>query len=145
MNILEMILNSNLREKVKFFLYKRKYKSRRELMQFPRTTKTNDELQDGINYYFGDFNPELETKLLIHGWHSNEESDTVQNIKNNYLSRKNLNIVTVDYRDIAANDFYYYPAFQIREVGKYIAELIDYLVVSTDWSPFNQTYFLVFI
>ncbi|XP_059610015.1 lipase member I-like [Phlebotomus argentipes] len=93
---------------------------------------SNNNLQNDID--LGNFNPQLQTKLLVHGWRSNEESDTVQNIKNNYLSKRNLNIVTVDYRDIAANNFYFTPAFQIREVGKYIAELIDYLVIAKNAS-----------
>uniref|UniRef100_A0A1B0CUS8 Lipase domain-containing protein n=2 Tax=Lutzomyia longipalpis TaxID=7200 RepID=A0A1B0CUS8_LUTLO len=102
------------------------HRNKGELLKIPKQTPRSDKFLKEI--YFADFNPRLQTKLLVHGWRSNEESDTVQNIKNNYLSRKNLNIISVDYRDIAANNFYFTPVFQIREVGKYIAELIDYLV-----------------
>ncbi|XP_055696443.1 endothelial lipase-like isoform X2 [Lutzomyia longipalpis] len=104
----------------------RNHRNKGELLKIPKQTPRSDKFLKEI--YFADFNPRLQTKLLVHGWRSNEESDTVQNIKNNYLSRKNLNIISVDYRDIAANNFYFTPVFQIREVGKYIAELIDYLV-----------------
>ncbi|GAB0095669.1 inactive pancreatic lipase-related protein 1 [Sergentomyia squamirostris] len=125
-NILESILNFNLREKVNFFLYRRKNRNKAHPILFPKERSDNQSAYENLD--LSPFNPELQTKLLVHGWRSNEESDTVQNIKNNYLSKKNVNIITVDYRDIAANNFYFAPAFQIRQVGKYIAELIDYLV-----------------
>lgn len=34
----------------------------------------------------------------------------------------------IDWRELAANNFYFTPARQTRDVGKYIAEMIDYMV-----------------
>lgn len=34
----------------------------------------------------------------------------------------------VDWKELASNNFYMVPARQTREVGEYVAEMIDYLV-----------------
>lgn len=74
------------------------------------------------------FDPELETKFLIHGWKSNKLTDTIQSIKDNYLKVDDMNVIAVDWSELAANIFYFTPVAQTREVGEAIAEMIDHLV-----------------
>ncbi|XP_055319678.1 pancreatic triacylglycerol lipase-like isoform X2 [Sitodiplosis mosellana] len=73
------------------------------------------------------FNKDVPTYIVAHGWKSSTSSDTVQNIKDNYLKTRYCNVIAVDWTELASNNFYFTPARQTREVGKYIAEMIDFL------------------
>lgn len=41
----------------------------------------------------GTFKSELPTYIVVHGWKSSTRSDTVQNIKDNYLATKECNVI----------------------------------------------------
>lgn len=43
--------------------------------------------------FYREFQPQLDTKIVIHGWLSNTNSNTVQNIKNEYLRYKKYNVI----------------------------------------------------
>lgn len=115
-----------------------------------RRRRGGDSLEE-FNYYY---NPDLPTKILIHGWKSSTQTDTIRNIKNGYLAKNDCNVIgrwkwnisftlstvnwflfqlnerwrtAVDWSALASNNFYPVPARQTREVGRYTAELIDYL------------------
>lgn len=60
-----------------------------------RETKTIN-LQDEEEFY-REFQPELDTKIVIHGWLSNTNSNTVQNIKDQYLRFKKYNVIGKDF------------------------------------------------
>ncbi|KAG4068150.1 hypothetical protein HA402_001575 [Bradysia odoriphaga] len=74
------------------------------------------------------YDPNKETKIIIHGWRSNTNSDTVQNIKDAYLQKYDVNVIAVDWASVASNFYYFQPATQTRDVGRYVSELIYYLV-----------------
>lgn len=39
------------------------------------------------------FDKDLQTYVVVHGWKSSSNSDTVQDIKDNYLKTKNCNVI----------------------------------------------------
>lgn len=39
------------------------------------------------------YKPNKETKIIIHGWRSSTNSDTVQNIKDSYLQKYDINVI----------------------------------------------------
>lgn len=39
------------------------------------------------------FDKELQTYVVVHGWKSGTDSDTVQNIKDNYLLSRDCNVI----------------------------------------------------
>lgn len=39
------------------------------------------------------YDPDKETKIIIHGWRSSTNSDTVQNIKDSYLQKFDVNVI----------------------------------------------------
>lgn len=45
----------------------------------------------------------------------------------NHAATQNATNSAVDWNELAKNNFYITPARQTREVGKYVAELIDYM------------------
>lgn len=75
------------------------------------------------------FDSNLETKFIIHGWRSSSSSETVQDIKNEYLAIGDYNIFAVNWQELAANLYYFTPARQTEQVGGLVAALIDKLIV----------------
>lgn len=57
----------------------------------------------------------------------------------NIYSKNEYLFAAVDWKELASNNFYMVPARQTREVGQYVAEMIDYLVQkqNADLSKFH--------
>lgn len=49
----------------------------------------------------------------------------LQNIKNSFLREFDLNVITVDWSELAKNIVYPYAAFSTRYVGKRVAHLLN--------------------
>lgn len=111
------ITKQDLRKMVSFQLYRQH--SQREPKQITYNTH-----YDSI----ADFNPKINVKFIIHGWKSNSNTEAILNIKNAYLSTGDFNIFTVNWEEIAKNNYYFSSAEQTKDVGGAIAEMIDELV-----------------
>ncbi|XP_055839590.1 pancreatic triacylglycerol lipase [Episyrphus balteatus] len=81
------------------------------------------------------FNPELETKILVHGWKSSSQSNSIQSIKNGYRRKGSYNIFAINWRDQADSIYYLEPARYTVQVGRAIAKLINLLVEEKDADP----------
>lgn len=49
-----------------------------------------------LEEFIGTFQPDQPTFIVVHGWKSSTQSDTVQNIKNNYLSTQECNVIGME-------------------------------------------------
>lgn len=116
-NQISRITKQDLRKMVSFQLYRQH--NQREPKQISYDTH-----YDSI----ADFNPKLNVKFIIHGWKSNSNTEAIINIKNAYLSTGDFNIFTVNWEEIAKNNYYFSSAEQTKYVGGAIAEMIDELV-----------------
>ncbi|KAK7590573.1 hypothetical protein V9T40_002186 [Parthenolecanium corni] len=67
-------------------------------------------------------------KVITHGWLSSDESGAVEGIKEAYLQKQDVNIITVDWSESASWKVYPLPAYMTQQVGAIIARLIDHLV-----------------
>lgn len=56
-------------------------------MQINRRRKREMEEFNGV------YNADVPTYIVVHGWKSSTQSDTVQNIKDNYLATKECNVI----------------------------------------------------
>lgn len=65
---------------------------------------------------------------MVHGWLSSEKAISSQVIKNNFLEAKDCNVILVDWKTIAGNLIYPIPMMETGNVGRHIAEFVDYLV-----------------
>ncbi|XP_037957830.1 pancreatic triacylglycerol lipase [Teleopsis dalmanni] len=74
------------------------------------------------------FNPELDTKILVHGWKSSTQSNSIQSIRGAYTMRGKVNVFAINWRDQADNIYYLRPARYTVQVGRAVAKLIDLLV-----------------
>ncbi|XP_017848914.1 pancreatic lipase-related protein 2 [Drosophila busckii] len=81
------------------------------------------------------FNPELDTKILVHGWKSSTMSNSIQSIRGAYLMRGQVNVFAINWRDQADNIYYLTPARYTVQVGRAVAKLIDLLVEEKDADP----------
>lgn len=103
--------------KIKFQLYRRSSQRKPRHIDF----YPSDEL---LKHF--DFN--LDVKILIHGWKSSNLSPTIEKIKNSYFLIRDLNILTVNWEELAENTFYLTVASQTKHVGKIVAEFINELI-----------------
>lgn len=69
-----------------------------------------------------------ETKLIVHGWMASGKSDMCLLIKDEYLKFNDYNVIIVDWSAIARNMLYPIPMYNTKNVGKYIAKFIDFLI-----------------
>lgn len=60
------------------------------------------------------FNPALETKVLIHGWMSGGNSSFAVDIRNSYLESRDCNVIVVDWAPLSSNLFYPIPMQDTR-------------------------------
>lgn len=53
----------------------------------------NNRKKRSLNDFAESLNNDLPTYIIVHGWKSATSSDTVQNIKNNYLKTRDCNVI----------------------------------------------------
>lgn len=94
---------------VKFFLYTRTV-SQLEL--------TRNNLED-ITY-----DNTKETVFLVHGWRDRLSDEMPQVVKNAYLTSREINVIIVDWNEIAARN-YFSAKYATRRVGAIIANFIQ--------------------
>ncbi|KAI4500537.1 hypothetical protein M0802_004499 [Mischocyttarus mexicanus] len=66
------------------------------------------------------------TKMLIHGWTDSTNTYWLQEIKQNYLRVGNYNVISVNWFPASLKE-YWIAAKLTRQVGKYIAEMLNFL------------------
>ncbi|KAI8125506.1 Inactive pancreatic lipase-related protein 1 [Lucilia cuprina] len=104
------------------------------------------------------FNPKLDTKILVHGWKSSTQSNSIQSIRGAYMQKGHINvfgriskcsenflkiyifeifqtILAINWRDQADNIYYLRPARYTVQVGRAVAKLIDLLVEEKGADP----------
>lgn len=100
-------------EEVEFLLYNNMH---------PSGVKPNEKNFEHIN-----FNSSKETVFLIHGWKTDCFSPMPQTIKDAYLETRDINVIVVDWKDLAESE-YYLAKWCVRRVGKRISEFIQNMV-----------------
>ncbi|XP_017484001.1 PREDICTED: lipase member I-like [Rhagoletis zephyria] len=75
-----------------------------------------------------EFKPELDTKMLVHGWKASTQSRSIQLIRDAYNRRGNMNVFAINWRDQAESIYYLKPARYSIHVGRAVSRLIDLLV-----------------
>ncbi|XP_055386258.1 endothelial lipase-like [Condylostylus longicornis] len=96
---------------------------------------TSNNPSDGELIYMGDkdqfrnsnFNPNHPTRFIIHGWMSSVNSTMNILIRDAYLKHGKHNIIVIDWSSAAINLNYVAARFKVENVGKQVAELIDFL------------------
>ncbi|XP_053971420.1 lipase member H-like isoform X1 [Hylaeus volcanicus] len=79
-----------------------------------------------------DIEADKDSILYVHGFMEGTESDNVQIIVKAYLEKGDVNIILVDWGDIAIDLNYVYVASQVPMVGKVVAESLEKLAETID-------------
>ncbi|XP_011173570.2 pancreatic triacylglycerol lipase [Solenopsis invicta] len=102
---------------------------------------TNDNKEQSVSLRVGDatqlkdspFNPAWPTKIIIHGWMENGNSFWLHDVRRNYLSVGDYNVIYVDWFAGSAKE--YLTTVQLtRKVGEYVAAFIEFLGLETQVS-----------
>ncbi|XP_012252604.2 pancreatic lipase-related protein 2-like [Athalia rosae] len=72
------------------------------------------------------FDPELSTKILVHGWTDNVDNRWYKTIRNNYLNTGNYNVIFVDWSSAAGRE-YFVSAKSTRPVGEHLGKFLSFL------------------
>lgn len=75
------------------------------------------------------FNSSLETVFLVHGWRSNPSTSTFHRIKDAYLKTRHINVILVDWGEIASNE-YLSAKLSVIRVAKAIVKIIRKMMKS---------------
>ncbi|KAK6636515.1 hypothetical protein RUM43_010177 [Polyplax serrata] len=106
--------NENISKSVKFYFYTKDSRDGVEI--------TPEDLKEI------EFDSSRPTKIITHGWMASSKSSAVADIRDAYLDHQDVNVIGVDWSDIANNFWYPTPASKTDDVGKYLGNLIDELV-----------------
>ncbi|XP_032689477.1 pancreatic triacylglycerol lipase-like [Odontomachus brunneus] len=79
------------------------------------------------------FNPDWPTKIIIHGWIENGDAFWYHDIRRNYLSIGDYNIICVNWFP-GANKEYLTSVRLTRQVGEYVAAFLEFLGSETEIS-----------
>lgn len=79
---------------------------------------------NGTNMQNIKFNSSIDTVFLVHGWHSDPIVSNFESIKDAYLRTRPINVILVDWREIAKNE-YLFSKLSVMRVAKEIAKIIN--------------------
>lgn len=83
---------------------------------------------------FQEYSSKKKTVILVHGWMAAEGIGGILKIRESFMSQQDVNLITVDWEQLAANFYYFDSARRTDYVGKSIAEFIDFMVTEMDLS-----------
>ncbi|KAK9881653.1 hypothetical protein WA026_017171 [Henosepilachna vigintioctopunctata] len=81
------------------------------------------------------FDPKKPTKMITHGWLSSGTADTCVTIRDGYLKSSDVNVIVMDWSDIADNYFYIKPMLAVPDVADYYAQFISDLIEERKVDP----------
>ncbi|XP_044733608.1 pancreatic lipase-related protein 2-like [Chrysoperla carnea] len=86
------------------------------------------QIDDEDRLKVSNFDPSKDTKFITHGWRSSGRVDSCKKLKDAFLQREDVNVIIVDWSDLASNIIYPVAKTYTKNVGEYYAEMIDFLV-----------------
>lgn len=105
-------------QEVSFFLYTRKN------LMMGQQVHVND---TGSNLLVTNFEPDDPTKIIVHGYNSDMQLDSLVDIRREYLKKAPTNVISVDWHRLAAGPCYPAAVQNVPHVGQCLAQLIDRL------------------
>lgn len=66
--------------------------------------------------------------FLVHGWRASEKEGGIFTLRESFIKNEDVNLITVDWEDMASNLYYFESARRTEDVGMAIAELIAFMV-----------------
>lgn len=83
------------------------------------------------------FNPTKPVKLITHGWLSSGSADTCMKIKDGYLNTTDVNVVVMNWEEIASDHYYINPMRAVPKIAHHYAIFINDLIDKWKVNPKN--------
>jgi pancreatic lipase-related protein 2 len=81
----------------------------------------------GSNLVDTNFESRYPTKIVIHGYNSDMQLDSLVDIRQEYLKKDHFNIIAIDWRRLASGPCYPIAVYNVPHVGQCLAQLINRL------------------
>lgn len=81
------------------------------------------------------FNSSKETVFLVHGWSSHHTSPMAQTVKDAYLITREINVIIVDWKDLALSRYHFSKLLVLRVgriLGSFIEQMTEILSLNLD-------------
>lgn len=78
----------------------------------------------GSNLATTHFDPQLPTKIVVHGYNSDSNLEALVSIREGYLARAGHNVIAVDWRRLASGPCYPVAVHNVPHVGECTAQLV---------------------
>ncbi|KAG6441562.1 hypothetical protein O3G_MSEX001873 [Manduca sexta] len=88
------------------------------------------------------FNPELPTKVIVHGWLRNQNLNINPTIRNAFLEKSDVNVIVMEWRLLALSD-YSTAALGVPAVGRALGQFLIFLNDVTE-APFDSMHLIGF-
>ncbi|KAM3965493.1 pancreatic lipase-related protein 2-like [Aphomia sociella] len=107
----------------------------------PNSAQTLD-IDDANSIRLSNFNPQVPTVVIAHGWLSNQNTDINPTIRDAYLGKSDTNVIVLDWRRLALSD-YVTAVLGVPAVGRGLAQFIRFLN-SVTGVPYNSIHLVGF-
>lgn len=81
----------------------------------------------GSNLKLLNFDPKAPTKIIVHGYNSDMDLDSLVEIRNEYLKKAKSNLIALDWHRYASGPCYPIAVHNVLHVGRCLAQLIQRL------------------
>lgn len=105
-------------DEVTFFLYTTKNRSTSQRVNISNSGTSS-------NLPETNFNSNNPTKIIIHGYNSDMDLDSLVSIRQEYLDKGSYNVIAVDWRRLATAPCYPVAVHNVPHVGRCVAQLIN--------------------
>lgn len=129
------VLSDEVADAVKFYLYKRAFPAATSSsVRRGKSVRSEDSELDFSSRvipsddFDREFDPNLETKILIHGWLNSKDTDNFQLMKENYLRKQDLNVLVVDWSKLSYGFNYLRAAGYVPELGEEVGRFINRII-----------------
>ncbi|KAL3269419.1 hypothetical protein HHI36_008489 [Cryptolaemus montrouzieri] len=102
---------------------------------FTRSQLEGVAIADPINLKNTSFDSKKPTKFITHGWLSSGTADTCVSIKDGYLELADVNVIIMNWKEIAGNYFYLKPMWTVPEIAAHYADFISDMIEEHEVNP----------
>lgn len=116
------LISIDLKDFVKFLIYTNKNKNSYQQLFLNDLNSTKS----------SNYDSNLPTFFVIHGYMDDVTAEIIQSTKNNLLSQMDCNVIAIDWSKITMDIFYSIIVLQTPGVGKYIGSFVNFLIDNGD-------------
>nr|XP_021186850.2 pancreatic lipase-related protein 2 [Helicoverpa armigera] len=117
--------------------------SRNQYLLFTRNNPDSAQsllIDDEDSIKASNFNPEVPTVVVVHGWLSNQNIEPNPTLRDTFLAKSDVNIIVVDWSRVAISE-YATAVIRVPGVGRAVGQFLAFLN-SVTGAPFDQMHLI---